>query len=122
LKAEEIVKEEVRSFRRWLDAQQATPTIITLRRKYEEVKNAEVAKAVSAFGADDPKMRKVVESLASSLLNKILHAPISSLKKDADGRNQMDLVSVVREIFDLPEGSERTGTGDADETGETPQE
>ncbi|MGB5994727.1 MAG: glutamyl-tRNA reductase, partial [Candidatus Deferrimicrobiaceae bacterium] len=122
LKAEEIVTEEVRSFRRWLDAQQATPTIITLRRKYEEVKNAEVAKAVSAFGADDPKMRKVVESLASSLLNKILHAPISSLKKDADGRNQMDLVSVVREIFDLPEGSERTGTGDADETGETPQE
>jgi glutamyl-tRNA reductase len=122
LKAEEIVTEEVRSFRRWLDAQQVTPTIITLRRKYEEVKNAEVTKAVSALGADDPKMRKVVESLASSLLNKILHAPISSLKKDAYGRNQMDLVAMVREIFDLPEPSERTGTGDADETGETPQE
>jgi len=122
LKAEEIVTEEVRSFRRWLDAQQVTPTIITLRRKYEEVKNAEVAKAISALGAEDPKMRKVVESLASSLLNKILHAPISTLKKDADGRNQMDLVAMVREIFDLPEASERTGTGDADESGETPQE
>jgi len=122
LKAEEIVTEEVRSFRRWLDAQQVTPTIITLRRKYEEVKNAEVAKAVSALGADDPKMRKVVESLASSLLNKILHAPISSLKKDADGRNPMDLVAMVREIFDLPEPTERTGTRDGEETGETPQD
>jgi glutamyl-tRNA reductase len=67
-------------------------------------------------------MRKVVESLASSLLNKILHAPISSLKKDADGGNQMNLVSVVREIFGLPEASERRGTGDADETGEPRQE
>ncbi len=122
LKAEEIVTEEVYSFRRWLDAQQTTPTIINLRRKYEEVKNTEVAKAMSMLGTEDPKMRKVVESLASSLLNKILHAPISSLKKDANGKNQMDLVTVVREIFDLTEASERAGTGDADEPGETPQD
>ena len=122
LKAEEIVAEEVHSFRRWLDAQQATPTIINLRRKYEEVKNAEVAKAMSMLGTEDPKMRKVVESLASSLLNKILHAPISSLKKDANGKNQMDLVTVVREIFDLTEASEPAGTGDADRSGEPPQD
>jgi len=122
LKAEEIVVEEVHSFRRWLDAQQATPTIINLRRKYEEVKNAEVAKAMTMLGTEDPKMRKVVESLASSLLNKILHAPISSLKRDANGKNPMDLVTVVREIFDLTEASERAGAGDADETGETQQE
>ena len=122
LKAEEIVAEEVHSFRRWLDAQQATPTIINLRRKYEEVKNTEVAKAMTMLGTEDPKMRKVVESLASSLLNKILHAPISSLKKDANGKNQMDLVTVVREIFDLTEASEPAGTGDADRSGEPPQD
>ncbi len=122
LKAEEIVAEEVRSFRRWLDAQQVTPTIITLRRKYEEVKNAEVAKAVSALGTDDPKMKKVVESLASSLLNKILHAPIASLKRDVDGKNQADLVTAVREIFNLPEGPERNGPGDAEEAGEVQRE
>ena len=117
VKAEQIVSEEVRSFRRWLDAQQVTPTIITLRRKYEEVKNAEVSKAVSLLGAEDPKARKVMESLASSLLNKILHSPISALKKDADGRNQMEFVAVIREIFDLPESPDRTETGEADENG-----
>ncbi len=118
LKAEEIVTEEVRSFRRWLDGQQVTPTIITLRRKYEEVKNIEVTKAVSVLGGEDPKTRKVVESLASSLLNKILHAPIAALKKDADGRNQMELVATVREIFDLPESPEQAENGEADETGQ----
>jgi glutamyl-tRNA reductase len=111
-KAEEIVTEEVRSFLRWLDAQQVTPTIVTLRRKFEEVKDAEVAKAVSVLGAEDPKMRKVVESLATSILNKILHAPIAALKKDTDGRNSMELVAMVREIFDLPEPSEQAGIGE----------
>jgi glutamyl-tRNA reductase len=118
LKAEEIVAEEVRSFRRWLDAQQVTPTIITLRRKYEEVKNVEVTKAVSLLGGEDPKTRKVVESLASSLLNKILHAPIAALKKDADGRSQMEIVATVREIFDLPETPEQAESGEAGDAGQ----
>jgi glutamyl-tRNA reductase len=118
VKAEGIVEEEVRSFRRWLDAQQLTPTIITLRRKYEEVKNVEVAKAMSMLGGDDPRTRKVVESLASSLLNKILHAPIASLKKDAEDLNQMERMALVREIFDLPEAPERPEGEDPAETGQ----
>ncbi|HEX9191073.1 MAG TPA: glutamyl-tRNA reductase [Candidatus Deferrimicrobiaceae bacterium] len=102
-KAEEIVIAEVAMFRRWLESQQVTPTIVSLRRKFEEIKQAEVAKALSALGAEDPKTRKVVESLASSILNKVLHPPISSLKRDSDARSPMEMVAVVREIFDLPE-------------------
>jgi glutamyl-tRNA reductase len=121
-KAEEIVAEEVRSFRRWLDAQQVTPTIVTLRRKFEEIKNAEVAKAVSVLGAESPRTKKVVESLASSILNKVLHAPIAALKKDADGRNPMELVTLVREIFDLPDSPEQAGSGEEEDAGKTPPE
>jgi glutamyl-tRNA reductase len=101
--AEEIVVAEVAGFRRWLDSQQVTPTIVSLRRKFDEVRQAEVAKALSALGTADPKTRKVVESLASSILNKVLHAPIASLKREADGRRPMEMVTVVREIFDLQE-------------------
>ena len=101
--AEEIVVAEVAGFRRWLDSQQVTPTIVSLRRKFDEVRQAEVAKALSALGTSDPKTRKVVESLASSILNKVLHSPIASLKREADGRSPMEMVTVVREIFDLPE-------------------
>jgi len=101
--AEEIVVAEVVAFRRWLDAQQVTPTIVSLRRKFDEVRQAEVAKALSALGTADPKTRKVVESLAASILNKVLHSPISSMKRDVDGRTPMEMVTAVREIFDLPE-------------------
>ncbi|RJP23146.1 MAG: glutamyl-tRNA reductase [Deltaproteobacteria bacterium] len=115
-RAEEIVAAEVAAFRRWLESQQVTPTIVSLRRKFEEIKAAEVAKAVSALGADDPKTRKVIESLASSILNKVLHPPIASLKRESDGRSPMETVALVREIFDLPEEEAeeaRERTGDA---------
>lgn len=116
-RAEEIVLGEVGSFARWLDAQQVTPTIVSLRRKFEEVKKAEVAKAVAMLGSDDPKARKVVESLAASMLNKILHAPIAAMKKEVDGRSPMEVVAAVREIFDLSDPAEPGDPGD----GEGPQ-
>ncbi|MGE5663631.1 MAG: glutamyl-tRNA reductase, partial [Deltaproteobacteria bacterium] len=102
-RAEEIVAGEVNGFLRWLELQQTTPTIVTLRRKYEEVKNAEVAKALSALGGDDPKTRKVVEALASSILNKVLHAPVTALKKDSGPLSPVELAAVVRELFELPD-------------------
>jgi len=102
-RAEEIVVAEVTAFRRWLESQQVTPTIVSLRKKFEEIKQAEVEKALSALGAQDPKTKKVVESLASSILNKVLHAPIASLKRESDGLSPTEKVAVVREIFDLPE-------------------
>jgi len=109
-RAEEIVAAEVQSFFRWLEAQQVTPTIVMLRKKFEEVKNAEVAKAVSMLGTEDPKTRKVVESLASAILNKVLHPPIAALKKDVEGRDLTELVATVRELFDLPENEAQAPT------------
>jgi glutamyl-tRNA reductase len=113
-RAEEIVAAEVRNFFRWLEAQQVTPTIVMLRKKFEEVKDAEVAKAISVLGAEDPKTRKVVESLASAILNKVLHPPISALKRDVDGRDVTELVATVRELFDLAEnGGQAPAASDA---------
>jgi glutamyl-tRNA reductase len=123
-KAEEIVAEEVRAFRRWLDAQQITPTIVTLRRKFEGIRDTEVAKAVSALGGDDPRTKKVVESLATAMLNKILHGPIAALKRDAEGGNRMELVATVREIFGLPESpdpSDRAGNGEREGNRKPPE-
>jgi len=114
-KAEEIVVAEVRNFLRWLDAQQVTPTIVSLRGKFEEVRKAEVAKALSLLGTDDPKTRKVVEALSASLLNKMLHAPISAMKKETDGRSPMKIISAVRDIFGLQEPAGEDSAGEEKE-------
>ncbi len=110
-KAEWIVAYEAEAFRRWLESQQVTPTIVSLRRKFEEIKETEVDKALSALGDADPRTRKVMESLASAILNKMLHPPISRLKRESGERGSAEMVAVVREIFDLP-GEENEGGRD----------
>ena len=91
-KADAIVASEVVAFRRWLDSQQVTPTIVSLRRKFDEIREAEVGKALAALGTADPKTRKVVESLASAIVNKVLHAPVSALKRDGEGHGPAEKI------------------------------
>ncbi len=118
-RAEDIVAAEVRSFFRWIEAQQVTPTIVMLRKKFEEMKDAEVAKALSVLGTEDPKTKKVVESLASAILNKVLHPPVAALKKDLDRRDLTEMVATVRELFDLPESAAQPpGSEESKEGGE----
>lgn len=116
--AEEIVVAEVAVFRKWLELQAVTPTIADLRRKYEEIKAGEVAKALSALGAGaDEKTKKVVDAMASAILNKILHAPVAALKRERDGMSPMEFVAVVREMFDLSppgDGTENAKGNDVD--------
>lgn len=108
-KAEEIVGVETECFRRWLDSQQVTPTIVSLRRKFDEIRNAEIGKALSSLGPVDARTRKVMESLASAILNKVLHSPISTLKRDGGGHSPVERIAVVRELFELPDGEEKIG-------------
>ena len=83
----------------------------------EEVRKAEVEKALSVLGTDDPKTRKVVEALSASMLNKMLHAPIAAMKRESDGRSPMKMVAAIREIFGLQEQEpEKVG-----ETGKRPE-
>ena len=108
-KAEEIVGAEANVFRRWLDSQQVTPTIVSLRRKFDEIREAEIGKALSSLGPVDARTKKVMESLASAILNKVLHSPISTLKRNGGERGSAERIAVVRELFELCDGEERTG-------------
>jgi len=60
-----------------------------------------------------------VESLASAILNKVLHPPVAALKRDVDGRDVAEMVATVRELFDLPEdGGQGPAPGEPKEGGE----
>ena len=108
-KAEDIVGVEMEVFHRWLDSQQVTPTIISLRRKFDEIREAEMGKALSSLGPVDTRTRKVMESLASSILNKVLHAPISTLKRNGGAHSPSERIAVVRELFELADVEDRIG-------------
>ena len=106
-KAEEIVGVEMEVFHRWLESQQVTPTIVSLRRKFDEIREAEIGKALSSLGPADVRTKKVMESLASAILNKVLHSPISALKRNGGAHSPAERIAVLRELFELPDGEDR---------------
>jgi glutamyl-tRNA reductase len=101
LKAEAIVEEEVESFCKWLDTLGATPTIVALRKKAETIRRQELEKTLSSLKDLPPQARGAMEALTTAIINKLLHAPTTYLKRH-EGNNPNPLsVEAIRRLFDL---------------------
>ena len=100
-RAEQMVIEEVAVIRQWLRSLEVTPTIVELRRKAEELKQAELGKALPKLANLSPQERNAVEALASSLVNKLLHGSLVTLKAEADSSAGMLFVEAARRFFGL---------------------
>jgi glutamyl-tRNA reductase len=101
LKAEEIVAEEVAAFERWFNALEVVPTIVALRDKVERIMKEELEKSESWLRHLDEQQRSRVESLASSIVNKILHDPTIGLKEESLERDALPFVAAIRRLFKL---------------------
>jgi len=95
--AEVIVSRQVEAFQAWLSARGAVPAIVQLRAKADEYRAAELAKAKQRLArGEDPA--KILEGLASGLVNKLLHHPTQALNRAADGERD-SLVRAVEILF-----------------------
>jgi len=103
-KAEAIVEEEVAKCRTWINSLQVVPTIVSLREKVEGIIKSELDKSASWMGALDADTRKNVEIMASSIVNKIIHYPIASLKEESQDDGLAPYLVVVRRLFKLDQG------------------
>jgi len=100
-KAEEIVSQGVEAFLRWLRSLDAVPTILDLRNRMEEIRKREVDKTLCLLKDASEEERRALDFLTNSIVNKILHYPISLLKhQDRRGQGQL-YVEMTRKIFHL---------------------
>jgi glutamyl-tRNA reductase len=114
-KAEAIVQEEVAKFVNWYRSLDVTPTIVALRKKFDEIRKKELEKTLSIHPDLTEKEKSSLESLTSSIINKILHEPLMHLKR-TDEETSMNLyLDTLRTLFQLPMAAE-------DEPGEEPEE
>lgn len=100
-KAEAIIDVEIQQFYHWLSTLEVKPTIVSLRNKLEDLRQAEVQKTLASLGADD-KTAKAIEALTRALVNKILHQPTSILKNAQNLDNGEVYIDAVRTLFALP--------------------
>ncbi len=79
--AEAIVAEEAARFAEWRRARDAAGAIRDLRRRAEEIRSEELARAGSRLADLSPRERETVETLTTQIVNKLLHAPTVRAKE-----------------------------------------
>ena len=98
-----IVEREVELFLAWLRGLDVVPTIVSLRNRMEEIREAELRKAMSRLGDLTPEQRETIASLTTAMVNKILHQPMSELRRRAVHQDGHLYSTVLRRLFGLEE-------------------
>ncbi|MBI5492481.1 MAG: glutamyl-tRNA reductase [Deltaproteobacteria bacterium] len=99
--AEKIIDEEIEKFYRWIKSLDVVPTIIALRQTCDQIRKAELAKAVQSLGSLTEKDQKVLDAMTSAIVNKILHHPVTHLKKESNKIEGDLYIDTIRRLFDL---------------------
>ncbi len=102
-KAEAIISDEIETFERWQSSLDAVPTIVALRERAEEIKRAEIEKAVNKLPGLGERERKAIELVASSIINKLIHPPTAALKEDTEDKDV--LIAMVKRLYGLEKNS-----------------
>jgi len=107
VQAEAIVDREVGQFMEWLQSLEVVPTILSLRERFEIIRRAEMEKALGRMGDLTPDQREAVSALTASIINKILHQPMTELKRQASSTDGHLYASILRALFRLPDHPKR---------------
>jgi glutamyl-tRNA reductase len=105
-KAEAIIEEEIGTFYRWIKSLDVVPTIIALKNCFEGIRKAELEKAASQLENLSDKDQQTLDAMTRAMVNKILHNPITHLKKESDKIEGDLFIDAVRRLFDLPQVKE----------------
>lgn len=100
-KAEAIIDAEIGQFHRWLATLDVVPTIVSLRRHLEEIRQGEVEKTFASLKELGSKERKAIEAMSAAIINKVLHQPITVLKAAQNDALGDTYVDAVRNLFGL---------------------
>ncbi len=103
VRAEQLVAVEAERFREWQASLSVVPAIASLRARAEEIRSGELAKAEGRLGRLPESERKLVESVTSQIVAKILHLPTVRMKEAAAGAEGVVYADVVRHLFGLEE-------------------
>jgi glutamyl-tRNA reductase len=107
-RAEALVQDEVVKFVNWYRSLDVTPTIVALRRKFEEIRKKELEKTLSLHPDLSDKEKKSLEALTSAIINKILHAPTTLLKQTNEEATADLYLDALQALFGLPQESLKT--------------
>jgi glutamyl-tRNA reductase len=108
-RAQAIIDDAARSYDRWADAEQATPTIVALRTRIRGALRLELERSLSGrlrhLGSAE---RAALDTMLEASVNRVLHQPTTRLRQAAsvetlDGPGFPELNSALERLFALNE-------------------
>ena len=100
-RAEAIVDGEVQAFCSKIQTREVVPAIIEVRAALEKLRREEIEKSRRHLETMTREQRDAVERLTQSMINKILHHPITELKEVAHHPDAPRYVEFIRKIFNV---------------------
>jgi len=98
---ETIVAERSRGYMRWYQSRAAAPLIATLRTKAETIRRAEIDRLFSRLPELDERQRQLIAGMSVSILNRLLHAPVTKLRETAAEGEQVSDSDLADRLADL---------------------
>jgi glutamyl-tRNA reductase len=120
-KAEHMVVDEVGVVLQWLQSLEVTPTIVAIKNRAEDIKRGEVEKALGRLAHLSPQERALVEGMASTIVNKLIHNTMVTLKTEVTSAEGAAFVEAARRFFNLSEGGPASQADDIEVEGTSPR-
>ncbi len=110
-KVEAILAQEEARFMEYFKALDILPLITQLRNQAEVIRQAELQKTLHRMPDLTEAEVKRINALTQALVKKLMNAPITRLRAEAQGPSAPEYASVVRALFDLGSADQLFGLG-----------
>jgi glutamyl-tRNA reductase len=100
-KARTIIGEDLEKYYAWFRSQKVLPTLVSLRRQFEEILDEELARYSSQINTLPEPSRQLVRKIATSLTNRFLNNPSRILKEAASEDDGGLYARSIAAVFDL---------------------
>jgi glutamyl-tRNA reductase len=102
--ARAVLRDEMKDYFIWYDSLKIQPTLISLRRQFEEIRDEELSRYAGKLANLPPPAREILEAFARSLTNKFLHEPSRMLKEMSTQPDGLEAAETVAKLFNLKSG------------------
>jgi glutamyl-tRNA reductase len=100
-KARALLKEDLEKYYSWFHSQKVLPTLVSLRKRFEEILDDELTRYESQINSLPEPSRLLVRQIATSLTNKFLNSPSKILKEVALEEDGGAHARSIATVFDL---------------------
>jgi glutamyl-tRNA reductase len=107
----EICAEAAAEYWAWASSLDLVPTALALRDRAEAVRQRELDRALALMGELTPRQRKHLHLLTKRIVQGLIKGPVERVRANACEGNGIGYVSMLRELFDLPEGDSESPEG-----------